>query len=75
MVNMKLVGHGALAALLAIATGGCAVRVASMDARADATQAGAEFSDPFAYCAAIGTMDAPDERYVGGPRPRPSSTS
>jgi len=24
-----------------------------------------QFSDPFAYCAAVGTIDAPDERYVG----------
>jgi branched-chain amino acid transport system substrate-binding protein len=23
--------------------------------------------DPFAYCAAVGTVDAPDERYLGGP--------
>jgi len=26
---------------------------------------GGQFSDPFAYCAAVGTVDAPDERYVG----------
>jgi len=26
---------------------------------------GEQFSDPFAYCAAVGTIDAPDERYVG----------
>jgi len=25
----------------------------------------AEFADPFAYCAAVGTIDAPDVRYVG----------
>lgn len=26
---------------------------------------GDRFSDPFAYCAAVGTIDAPDARYVG----------
>jgi hypothetical protein len=25
----------------------------------------ARFSDPFAYCAAVGTIDAPDARYTG----------
>jgi hypothetical protein len=26
--------------------------------------------DPFAYCAAVGTIDAPDERYTGPPVPQ-----
>jgi hypothetical protein len=25
----------------------------------------ATFTDPFAYCAAVGTVDAPDSRYTG----------
>ncbi len=25
----------------------------------------ATYSDPFAYCAAVGTIDAPDARYTG----------
>jgi hypothetical protein len=25
----------------------------------------ATFTDPFAYCAALGTIDAPDSRYTG----------
>ncbi len=29
----------------------------------------ASFEDPFAYCAAVGTIDAPDQRYVGPPVP------
>lgn len=29
----------------------------------------ASFTDPFAYCAAIGTMDKPDARYAGTPVP------
>jgi hypothetical protein len=30
---------------------------------------GQSFSDPFAYCAAVGTIDAPDESYTGPPVP------
>lgn len=33
-----------------------------------ATPAQTQFSDPFLYCAAIGTIDAPDARYVGPAR-------
>jgi hypothetical protein len=38
------------------------------------TDSGAEraprsYGDPFAYCAAVGTIDAPDRRYVGPPVP------
>ncbi|HWI61124.1 MAG TPA: hypothetical protein VNT75_04785, partial [Symbiobacteriaceae bacterium] len=31
------------------------------------TQAAADttYTDPFAYCAAVGTIDAPDSRYIG----------
>lgn len=29
----------------------------------------AQFSDPFAYCAAVGTLDAPDARYTGPKTP------
>jgi len=29
----------------------------------------AQFTDPFAYCAAVGDMDQPDARYVGQPLP------
>lgn len=28
------------------------------------------YSDPFAYCAAVGTLDAPDARYTGEPVPQ-----
>ncbi len=30
----------------------------------------ATFDDPFAYCAAVGTIDAPDSRYIGVEYPR-----
>ena len=34
--------------------------------QSNASAAGAEtFTDPFAYCAAVGTIDAPDARYTG----------
>jgi hypothetical protein len=29
----------------------------------------AEFTDPFAYCASVGTVDAPDQRYSGPKMP------
>ncbi len=29
----------------------------------------ATFTDPFAYCAAVGTIDAPDARYTGAKMP------
>ena len=33
------------------------------------TAAAESFDDPFAYCAAVGTIDAPDARYQGPPLP------
>lgn len=37
------------------------------DATTEASQAA--YSDPFAYCAALGTIDAPDDRYTGAEMP------
>ena len=34
-----------------------------------ATAQGTTYTDPFAYCAAVGTIDAPDARYVGSKVP------
>jgi len=31
---------------------------------------GQTFSDPFAYCRAVGTIDEPDQRYTGPPKPQ-----
>jgi len=39
--------------------------LASTACSAAATQAPKIFSDPFAYCAAVGQIDAPDARYTG----------
>src|SRR5664280_2603081 len=33
------------------------------------TEARITYTDPFAYCAAVGTIDAPDSRYTGDPIP------
>jgi len=41
-----------------------------VDARAQVTEAASgPFSDPFKYCAAVGTIDEPDERYAGPAAP------
>jgi hypothetical protein len=37
--------------------------------RGAALAAGETFADPFAYCAAVGTIDAPDARYTGARMP------
>jgi hypothetical protein len=51
----------------------CAVTAASTPAAETPTPTqGTEqirYSDPFAYCAAVGTIDTPDERYVGPKMP------
>lgn len=42
-----------------------AVATASLPPASPSTSTPATFSDPFAYCAAVGTMDTPDARYTG----------
>ena len=57
-----------LAALLLLAglLGACALPVGPSGAAAPATAtSAATYTDPFAYCAAVGTIDAPDARYTG----------
>jgi hypothetical protein len=44
------------------------VATASQPAQA-ATGARSTYTDPFAYCSAVGTIDAPDSRYTGDPLP------
>jgi hypothetical protein len=41
----------------------------SLPPAATPTEPAARYSDPFAYCAAVGTVDAPDERYAGPAAP------
>lgn len=56
--------------LLALVSSGCAGLKQPVGTEAPAlsepmaTQA-LSYTDPFAYCAAVGTVDAPDERYTG----------
>jgi hypothetical protein len=56
--------------LLALSSSACVAQEGSRGA-APPTVAAAQsgFSDPFTYCAAMGTIDAPDERYVGASVP------
>ncbi len=46
------------------------VLLSLVEQRTPASQAqGTTYTDPFAYCTAVGTVDAPDARYVGPPVP------
>ncbi len=62
-----------LVALAMIATACSAAGGAGVSAQpspvSSAGPAGAAFTDPFAYCAAVGTVDKPDARYTGAPVP------
>jgi hypothetical protein len=52
--------------LVAFLSSACASQIAPTDTVVPtATPTQTQFSDPFLYCAAIGTIDAPDARYVG----------
>lgn len=42
-----------------------AASLAALVVLAPSVHAAEAFRDPFAYCAAVGTIDAPDERYAG----------
>jgi hypothetical protein len=57
-------------ALLAIAVTACSPQdkstaITNLTPTAVQTTAQKTYSDPFAYCAAVGTIDAPDARYTG----------
>lgn len=53
----RIATHGIAAMLAAVIAFGCATT--------PAPRRSASFADPFAYCAAVGTIDAPDSRYDG----------
>lgn len=42
----------------------------ALPAQAASTQAADQYTDPFAYCAAVTTIDAADDRFVGDPVPQ-----
>ncbi len=44
-------------------------QTAAEEEQATTEEQAATYDDPFAYCAAVGTVDAPDERYTGEPVP------
>lgn len=61
-----------LLALLVITGAACSIQpntVKSVSATANAAPANQTFADPFTYCTAVGTIDAPDARYTGQPVP------
>lgn len=45
------------------------IALASALSASPARSAGETFTDPFAYCKAVGTIDAPDARYTGAKMP------
>lgn len=68
MKNNPLILAGTLICLLALTLSACSAQV---ELTASPTLPPAEiptpvtYSDPFAYCMAVGTIDAPDARYTG----------
>ena len=52
-------------ALCSVLLGLAVFAAACAAADGSATSLSATFTDPFAYCAAVGTIDAPDARYAG----------
>lgn len=65
MINNKFLTWLTGLLLLAFLSSACA----SQGAPTPTPTPPAQFSDPFNYCAAVGTVDAPDERYVGPAAP------
>ena len=65
-----VIGFTSLAALLLSACGAPQATSAptTVASPSPATEQG-QFTDPFAYCTAVGTMDAPDARYTGPKTP------
>ena len=49
--------------------GSLLLAVAMLDACASGPGETRSYTDPFAYCASVGTVDAPDARYTGPPVP------
>jgi hypothetical protein len=58
-----------LCVLLASFAAACSTGSAGPGAAAGSAPTSAVFTDPAAYCAAVGTIDKPDARYTGAPVP------
>lgn len=71
-LSRSIVGLSAVLALLVGACSAPASESTPVQSQPTAASGGAEqpsYSDPFAYCAAVGTIDAPDARYSGPEMP------
>ena len=56
--------------LLVLLVSACAAQIEKADTGISTTAAdGTQFSDPFAYCASVTTIDTPDNRYTGPSAP------
>ena len=62
MINKRLLEWTTIVVVLAFLPTACAGQVTAPTGQS-------QFSDPFEYCAAVGTVDGPDERYVGPAAP------
>ena len=57
-----------LAIVLVLAVTACTMQ---KNAQTPSLAARSTYTDPFAYCSAVGTINAPDSRYTGNPVPDP----
>ncbi len=71
LIGLVIVGIVAVALVSCTPTGTAQPQspVPSPTAVTPATTSAATFTDPFAYCAAVGTIDSPDDRYTGPKMP------
>jgi hypothetical protein len=67
MIKLGIGSVGALILLLTISLVSCKSETIESDSEASRAIPGTEttYTDPFAYCKAVGTIDEPDLRYVG----------
>ena len=65
---MKRIAVLIVSMVLVLSAASCSAAPASSNAGTANTSA-ATFTDPFAYCAVVGTIDKPDGRYTGTPVP------
>lgn len=63
-MNNRMITTAGWLALCALLIAGCSSKTETAAAAPAQT-----FSDPFAYCAAVNTIDTPDARYTGQPVP------
>lgn len=74
MKTIPILVPSILFTVLAMSAAACSPKVvsvvpASSNPPPSNTSTAGTFSDPFVYCAAVGTVDTPDARYTGAPIP------